>query len=188
FGARDYDPQTGRWAEKDPIRFEGDGFNMYAYAKEDPVSFVDPLGTISVSYDFSRNIGFGVTVGIDNDTGKPFLSLRGQLGHGVGFAIDPSDNGPFDRDLTEGPYGAVCTLMPSDGHGSGIGSFVQTGASFAFWGLSYGAEGGRHFNDDGTVQSYSDIGPDVNANVLGLNNSPLSFSFGGTFGVEVSDW
>jgi RHS repeat-associated protein len=44
FGARDYDPQTGRWTAKDPLRFAGSHLNFYAYASNDPVNFVDPLG------------------------------------------------------------------------------------------------------------------------------------------------
>ncbi|MBK9610008.1 RHS repeat-associated core domain-containing protein [Candidatus Amarobacter glycogenicus] len=32
FGARDYDPQTGRWTAKDPIGFAGGDTNLYAYS------------------------------------------------------------------------------------------------------------------------------------------------------------
>jgi RHS repeat-associated protein len=44
FGARDYDPQTGRWLSSDPLRFEGGDSNLYAYARNDPVNLTDPLG------------------------------------------------------------------------------------------------------------------------------------------------
>jgi RHS repeat-associated protein len=44
FGARDYDPETGRWTTKDPVRFEG-GLNLYEYGASDPVNRVDPAGT-----------------------------------------------------------------------------------------------------------------------------------------------
>ena len=44
FGARDYDPEVGRWTIKDPISFEGGDTNVYAYAVDNPVSFVDPGG------------------------------------------------------------------------------------------------------------------------------------------------
>ena len=45
FGARDYDPETGRWTAKDPILFEGDDTNLYGYVINDPINFIDPFGT-----------------------------------------------------------------------------------------------------------------------------------------------
>ena len=44
FGARDYDPKTGRWTAKDPILWDGGQANLYAYASSDPVNRTDPLG------------------------------------------------------------------------------------------------------------------------------------------------
>lgn len=44
-GARDYDVVTGRWTEKDPLRFDGD-FNLYLYTGNDPINFIDPIGLI----------------------------------------------------------------------------------------------------------------------------------------------
>ncbi|MGH8656616.1 MAG: RHS repeat-associated core domain-containing protein, partial [Gammaproteobacteria bacterium] len=43
FGARDYDPETGRWTTKDPIRFDG-GVNLYGYGFNDPLNLVDTSG------------------------------------------------------------------------------------------------------------------------------------------------
>jgi RHS repeat-associated protein len=43
FGARDYDPETGRWIAKDPILFSG-GANLYEYVMGDPINFFDPYG------------------------------------------------------------------------------------------------------------------------------------------------
>ena len=47
FGARDYNPVTGRWMQKDPIGFEGGDTNLYRYINNDPVNFTDPKGTVS---------------------------------------------------------------------------------------------------------------------------------------------
>ena len=60
FGARDYDPEAGRWVSKDPIRFAGGdnnlyGYvdsvgeptfetNLYGYSFNDPVNFIDLEG------------------------------------------------------------------------------------------------------------------------------------------------
>ncbi|MEW5894807.1 MAG: RHS repeat-associated core domain-containing protein, partial [Candidatus Omnitrophota bacterium] len=44
FGFRDYDPETGRWTAKDPIRFLSGETDVYGYAANNPISFTDPLG------------------------------------------------------------------------------------------------------------------------------------------------
>ena len=43
FGARDYDPETGRWLTKDPSGLSG-GLNLYQYANSDPVNTIDVDG------------------------------------------------------------------------------------------------------------------------------------------------
>jgi uncharacterized protein RhaS with RHS repeats len=44
FGARDYDPEVGRWTAKDPIRFLGGDANLYGYVVGDPVNSADAYG------------------------------------------------------------------------------------------------------------------------------------------------
>jgi RHS repeat-associated protein len=44
FGVREYDAATGRWITKDPLLFDGGETNLYRYAGDDPVNFVDPAG------------------------------------------------------------------------------------------------------------------------------------------------
>lgn len=50
FGARDYDAETGRWTDKDPILFGGGDGNLYGYVWGNPVSYIDPLGLSGNSY------------------------------------------------------------------------------------------------------------------------------------------
>lgn len=48
FGARDYDPETGRWTAKDPILFGGGDSNVYAYVGNSPINRIDPDGNIPI--------------------------------------------------------------------------------------------------------------------------------------------
>jgi RHS repeat-associated protein len=43
-GFRDYVPGWGRYSQSDPSGFGGKDFNLYRYATDNPVRFVDPLG------------------------------------------------------------------------------------------------------------------------------------------------
>jgi len=73
FGARDYDPEVGRWTAKDPIRFLGGDANLYGYVVGDPVGGIDPVGLwvldlgssglIPGSEFLGYNIGIQVTQG-----------------------------------------------------------------------------------------------------------------------------
>ena len=44
FGARDYDPVVGRWTATDPILFGGGQSNLYVYASNNPLNWIDPEG------------------------------------------------------------------------------------------------------------------------------------------------
>jgi len=47
YRARSYDPQKGRFLQRDPLEYV-DGVNLYEYVGDNPSSVVDPLGTVWV--------------------------------------------------------------------------------------------------------------------------------------------
>ena len=61
FGARDYNPETGRWTAKDPIAFWAGDPNLYRYVVGDPVNWNDPSGDQA---ETAIGIGAGELIGI----------------------------------------------------------------------------------------------------------------------------
>lgn len=74
FGAREYDPWTGRWLTKDPIDFGGGDTNLYAYVGGDPVNLVDPTGLIPSK---AQAIGLGLQYlfGVDPEVGTTIAEV-----------------------------------------------------------------------------------------------------------------
>jgi|GEM_PF-1155080 len=90
FGARWYDPETGRFLGIDPVGFQ-DGnlhsFNRYAYGNNNPLRYVDPDGN-----DATAAFGGLLTEGYNFATGNGFNGgmvwgalLDGYNGEGAGF-------------------------------------------------------------------------------------------------------
>lgn len=75
FGARDYDPETGRWQSKDPIGFAGGDTNLYGYVLSDPVNLTDRSGRI---VDALVGLGFK----IDEAAGELWFQKLRATDHG----------------------------------------------------------------------------------------------------------
>ncbi|WP_275472452.1 RHS repeat-associated core domain-containing protein, partial [Pseudomonas citronellolis] len=86
---RDYDPQTGRYVESDPIGLNG-GLNTYGYVRSNPLVYVDPLGLYTALLCQRVNVGFeGVVAGCPGSGAKPIPlggSSTGVAGVGTGGA------------------------------------------------------------------------------------------------------
>ena len=79
FGARDYEPQTGRWTVKDPILFAGGDTNLYGYVLNDPMNLSDVTGLDSIAHDLLEGLeGFAMAAHLAETVGL----LRPLLGFG----------------------------------------------------------------------------------------------------------
>jgi RHS repeat-associated protein len=124
FGARDYDPATGRWTAKDPLHLAGGDFNLYTYAHNDPVNLLDPTG-LAVLY--CGVTGEVITPSTATAVGDAFIWIDSDGNYGTGLA---------------------------GGLGGGVGSpgaAAMIGFSTASTGAAYAGEGGQFSLSSGAV-------------------------------------
>jgi RHS repeat-associated protein len=101
FGARDYDPDTGRFTAKDPIGFAGGDTNLYGYVLSDPINWIDPSGLFltevggaidAVTPDFVSNAAAGVIDGTTFGGASAAFDIDawcGASGYGLGTFLAP---------------------------------------------------------------------------------------------------
>jgi RHS repeat-associated protein len=94
FGARDYEPASGRWTARDPSFFSGSPHNLYAYVGSNPVTMTDPTGLVCVGFSAYGGAGGGIQLCRDNKIDKADWSLCSEIGVGVG--------GGWEVDVTGG--------------------------------------------------------------------------------------
>jgi RHS repeat-associated protein len=81
---RAYDPNTGKWLSRDPLRDAemGQGPNLYEYVKNGPIRLKDPLGLCPCGQHFGFNFGaFSDTV--DTMTGDGVADAAGDINFGM---------------------------------------------------------------------------------------------------------
>jgi RHS repeat-associated protein len=100
-GARDYDPETGQWTAKDPIRFVGKETNLYGYVLQDPVNLTDSNGLFPTFGQFMVGISIaGTLLSIYDNLGwwrqvvKGEVST-GEVAAGVGWLVILAAAGKF---------------------------------------------------------------------------------------------
>ena len=94
FGARDYDPEIGRWTTTDPFLFLSGSTNLYAYAKNDPVNKYDASGLGKPDCDKDNDRGCdGQPSSGDSDDGQERPGWRDSV---VPFSIPYWADGVMD--------------------------------------------------------------------------------------------
>lgn len=103
---RDYEPGLGRYLQSDPLGFNEDGFNIYLYARSDPISRVDILGLASCVYEICKHT---LTCSPDNkENGGPVTLGPVGLFSGQGDCKNSADpaciNNKNDGPIPPGKY------------------------------------------------------------------------------------
>ncbi|MCL2297080.1 MAG: RHS repeat-associated core domain-containing protein, partial [Proteobacteria bacterium] len=136
FGARDYDPETGRWTAKDPIDFGGGDANLYGYVANDPVNWIDPNGLMvrwsGAAVGGARGYSRGAALGgdryeLESECKNGQRCTATVIGVGVGLGVSYKYL-PFS--ITAGP---ITLLDPSDTPSldSLKGTYSKGGCGFA---------------------------------------------------------
>jgi RHS repeat-associated protein len=185
FGARDYDPETGRWTSKDPILFNGGQANLYVYVGNDPVNRADPSGLKDWSDCETRELLRGYA-GHLKSSRFPYL-LMADLHKGAGdldfWSVAQDDTFQISGvgKLNSAQFGNFIA-----GFGAGVlddalaywlvrgaGSLYGTGASLngtAGWGEL------QYLGDNGDSVSNIDLGPVLACEPMGTCSSLEAFA------------
>jgi RHS repeat-associated protein len=142
FGARDYDPEIGRWLAKDPVRFDG-GLNLYEYVESNPIMLTDPSGLWAWGDPLPQGVvnacaGLGDGVSLGLTTGIRELM-------GTNDVVDPSS-----PEYVGGLVAGVA--ITSRGYATGAELSIGRNFRLALWGNRTGHPTGRfpHYHRRGT--------------------------------------
>lgn len=161
FGARDYDPLSGRWTKSDPAIFAEEETNSYRYASGNPVNFIDLNGLwdIFVFGELDGVIGSGreVSGGLVYDTDTPMDS--GIFVAPADYLVGPKALDPNAWGLNAGGgLGGGFVWREIDGAGSSIDlnlwkfspSFLFDDQGFQGIAISLGPGMGVSYSEGGT--------------------------------------
>lgn len=108
FGARQFDPEIGRFLSVDPVAFVADNtmsFNRYLYVNNNPYKYVDPDGEVlNFAAKFVLDVGLGVAIN---------LATTGQLG--IGMALKDSAMGIMNPAKTLAKAGKLASIIAKSG-------------------------------------------------------------------------
>jgi len=94
--ARDYDPQTGRYIESDPMGLFGRSYSTYSYVNDNPIGNVDPGGLYLCMYSISAH-NMSCTPDLPGD--PSFSSISYVSGNNGAGSCQKCRNNPADTNV-----------------------------------------------------------------------------------------
>jgi len=159
--ARYYDPAVGRFISEDPLGFGGGDVNLFAYAGNNPINYIDPLGLWAWGdplpqgiVDFSAGFGDALTsgFGMAGLFGLPSLTEAARKGLNVNGVVDPCSGSYKGGELAGYAWGIAFNAA---GYATGYELTIGKNLRIAPW-------GNRTGNPYGELPHYHRriIGPD----------------------------
>ncbi len=178
YRARYYSPTDQRFVAQDPIGFSAVDANLYEYARNSPVNFIDPLGllvgTIGISAGgqlgpFGGNVSVGIAVD-DSGNVAVYIEAGGGGGAGAGETVGISGGIYPTASCVKsiGGYFGTQTFGAGAGVGANVDTFEGrddpgTQKPILGWGMTVGEGAGAGGNIGG---SYTVVAPLFNVGSL----------------------
>jgi uncharacterized protein RhaS with RHS repeats len=125
YRARYYSPAIGRFISEDPLQFDSDGANFYAYAFNNPTNLIDPSGLRPDSkYSNKRCAGWHAIWDI-NQTSK-----RQNREFGGWMYANPDRTYSYAAPVMGGPAGMRTGSFASVPNGTSIAGWYHTHAAY----------------------------------------------------------
>jgi RHS repeat-associated protein len=126
--ARYYDPHTGRFISQDPLGFDGGDVNLYIYAANNPIVYLDPNGQWVTTAIGAASGGLsGLMTGIQN--GNVWAGIAGGVAGALAGGAIGTFAGPLAARLAGAAVGSVIAGAIAGGSGGAVGGAVAAAIS-----------------------------------------------------------